>query len=88
MKVLTIFLSLLTCPWLVAAKVHVTSDLAHLSSSLELSHLGQGLAQVSLLCQHMIYYNVFIYFIYLCIYYIKKGGLVFEAHLRALKSFK
>jgi len=38
-------LSLLTCPWLVAAKVHVTSDLAHLSSSLELSHLGQGLAQ-------------------------------------------
>ena len=48
---------------------------------------GPRSGQLSL-CQHMIYYNVFIYFIYLCIYYIKKGGLVFEAHLRALKSFK
>ena len=68
MKVLTIFLSLLTCPWLVAAKVHVTSDLAHLSSSLELSHLGQGLAQVSCHCVNISFIIICLYILYIYVY--------------------
>ena len=40
-------LSLLAWPSIAMASVYVTPDLAHLSSSLDLSHLAEGLDQVS-----------------------------------------